>query len=45
MIAAGAARHSDHGRDLVVVLLKVAEGTAAGYTIKDPGKPRSIDRQ
>jgi carbon-monoxide dehydrogenase catalytic subunit len=28
MIAAGAASHSDHGRDLVEVLLKVAEGRA-----------------
>ena len=42
MIAAGAASHSDHGRDLVEVLLKVAEGKAAGYSIKDPGKLRSV---
>jgi carbon-monoxide dehydrogenase catalytic subunit len=42
MIAAGAASHSDHGRDLVEVLLKVAEGKAAGYSIKDPGKLRSL---
>ena len=42
MIAAGAASHSDHGRDLVEVLLKVAEGKAAGYSIKDPAKLRSV---
>jgi carbon-monoxide dehydrogenase catalytic subunit len=42
MIAAGAASHSDHGRDLVEVLLKVAEGKAAGYSIKDPTKLRSV---
>jgi carbon-monoxide dehydrogenase catalytic subunit len=38
MIASGAASHSDHGRDLVEVLLKVAEGKAPGYQIKDPEK-------
>ncbi len=42
MIAAGAASHSDHGRDLVEVLLKVAEGKAAGYSIKDPAKLHSV---
>lgn len=42
MIAAGAASHSDHGRDLVEVLAKVAEGKAPGYTIKDPGKLRAV---
>ena len=42
MIAAGAASHSDHGRDLVEVLLKVAEGKAPGYSIKEPGKLRSV---
>lgn len=38
MIASGAASHSDHGRDLVEVLLKVAQGKAPGYEIKDPEK-------
>jgi carbon-monoxide dehydrogenase catalytic subunit len=38
MIAAGAASHSDHGRDLVEVLLQVAQGKATGYSIKDPDK-------
>ena len=42
MIAAGAASHSDHGRDLVEVLLKVAEGKAPGYSIKDPAKLRRV---
>ena len=31
MVAAGAASHSDHGRDLVETLLAVAEGKAPGY--------------
>ncbi|HQN19277.1 MAG TPA: anaerobic carbon-monoxide dehydrogenase catalytic subunit [Syntrophobacteraceae bacterium] len=42
MIAAGAASHSDHGRDLVEVLSKVAKGKAPGYVIKDPAKLRRV---
>ena len=42
MIAAGAASHSDHGRDLVEVLAEVAEGKAPGYEIRDPGKLKSV---
>ncbi len=42
MIAAGAAAHSDHGRDLVEVLLKVGEGVAKGYAISDPEKLRRL---
>ena len=42
MIAAGAASHSDHGRDLIEVLAKVAEGKAPGYSIKDPAKLRKL---
>jgi len=42
MIAAGAASHSDHGRDLVEVLAKVAKGQAPGYAIKDPAKLRRV---
>ncbi len=38
MIASGAASHSDHGRDLVEVLAKVAEGNAPGYVITDVEK-------
>jgi carbon-monoxide dehydrogenase catalytic subunit len=42
MIAAGAASHSDHGRDLVEVLAGVADGTALGYTIRDESKLRKV---
>ena len=38
MIAAGAASHSDHGRDLVETLLAVAEGQAPGYQLTDLAK-------
>jgi carbon-monoxide dehydrogenase catalytic subunit len=38
MIAAGAASHSDHGRDLVETLHAVAHGKAPGYQITDPAK-------
>jgi len=38
MVAAGAASHSDHGRDLVEVLAAVAESRAAGYEIRDAEK-------
>ena len=34
MVAAGAASHSDHGRDLVEVLAGVADGSAIGYKIR-----------
>lgn len=42
MIAAGAASHSDHGRDLLEVLHKIGLGKAPGYTIKDPEKLKRI---
>lgn len=42
MIAAGAASHSDHGRDLVELLHKVAKGKAPGYSIKDAAKLRRV---
>ncbi|OGO15446.1 MAG: carbon-monoxide dehydrogenase catalytic subunit [Chloroflexi bacterium RBG_13_68_17] len=35
-VAAGAASHSDHGRDLAFTLKAVAEGQAQGYKIRDP---------
>ncbi len=38
MVAAGAASHSDHGRDLVEVLAEVASGSASGYNIEDVEK-------
>ncbi|MEA3335765.1 MAG: anaerobic carbon-monoxide dehydrogenase catalytic subunit [Chloroflexota bacterium] len=37
-IAAGAAAHSDHGRDLVFTLEAVAKGEAPGYVIRDVAK-------
>ncbi len=42
MIAAGAAAHSDHGRDLVEVLAEIAEGRAPGYEIKDEDKLKRV---
>lgn len=36
--AAGAAAHSDHGRDLAMTLLATAEGKAQGYAIRDVAK-------
>ncbi|MBL0712080.1 MAG: anaerobic carbon-monoxide dehydrogenase catalytic subunit [Desulfosarcina sp.] len=42
MIAAGAAAHSDHGRDLGEVLAGVADGTAIGYKIRDEGKLKRL---
>ncbi|UCF62488.1 MAG: anaerobic carbon-monoxide dehydrogenase catalytic subunit, partial [Anaerolineaceae bacterium] len=37
-VAAGAASHSDHGRDLAFTLLATAKGEAQGYKIRDPFK-------
>lgn len=37
-IAAGAAAHSDHGRDIAHTFLLTAEGKSGGYEIKDEGK-------
>ncbi|MFW6011481.1 MAG: anaerobic carbon-monoxide dehydrogenase catalytic subunit [Desulfosalsimonas sp.] len=42
MIAAGAAAHSDHGRDLVEVLEGVAENRAPGYEIRDEEKLKKV---
>jgi carbon-monoxide dehydrogenase catalytic subunit len=42
MIAAGAASHSDHGRDLVEVLAEVGSGNNAGYQIRDPEKLKRL---
>jgi carbon-monoxide dehydrogenase catalytic subunit len=38
MVAAGAASHSDHGRDLAYTLLAAAEGHAPDYKVRDPNK-------
>jgi carbon-monoxide dehydrogenase catalytic subunit len=42
MVAAGAASHSDHGRDLVEVLAGVADGSALGYKIRDEAKLKRL---
>ncbi len=42
MIAAGAAAHSDHGRNMALTLLAVAEGKAPGFQIKDEKKLRKV---
>ncbi|MDP2937534.1 MAG: anaerobic carbon-monoxide dehydrogenase catalytic subunit [Dehalococcoidia bacterium] len=41
-IAAGAAAHSDHGRDMALVLRAVAKGEAKGYKIKDVKKLHAV---
>ncbi len=41
-VAAGAAAHSDHGRDLAFTLKAVADGEAEGYTIRDVPKLRVV---
>jgi carbon-monoxide dehydrogenase catalytic subunit len=41
-IAAGAAAHSDHGRDMAFTLKAVANGEAEGYLIRDVAKLRTI---
>jgi len=42
MIAAGAAAHSDHGRDITHTLLLTAEGKGGGYEIKDEAKLHAL---
>jgi len=41
-IAAGAAAHSDHGRDIVNTLYAAAKGDAADYSIKDEAKLKAL---
>ncbi|MDT8307244.1 MAG: anaerobic carbon-monoxide dehydrogenase catalytic subunit [Anaerolineae bacterium] len=41
-IAAGAAAHSDHGRDMAFTLKAVAEGNTEGYVIRDVAKLRTV---
>jgi carbon-monoxide dehydrogenase catalytic subunit len=41
-IAAGAAAHSDHGRDMAFLLKATANGEAEGYAIRDVAKLRII---
>ncbi len=42
MIAAGAAAHSDHGRDVALTLLQAARNPDSGYQIRDPHKLRTL---
>jgi carbon-monoxide dehydrogenase catalytic subunit len=42
MIAAGAAAHSDHGRDIAHTLLKIGQDSNCDYTVKDPVKLKAI---
>jgi anaerobic carbon-monoxide dehydrogenase catalytic subunit len=41
-IAAGAAAHSDHGRDIAHTLLLTAQGKGGGYQIKDEAKLKAV---
>jgi carbon-monoxide dehydrogenase catalytic subunit len=41
-IAAGAAAHSDHGRDMAFTLKAVANGETEGYILRDVAKLRNI---
>ena len=43
-IAAGAAAHSDHGRDMAHTLIAAAQGEAPDYKIKDEKKLRAVAR-
>ncbi|TAK35111.1 MAG: anaerobic carbon-monoxide dehydrogenase catalytic subunit [Chloroflexota bacterium] len=41
-IAAGAAAHSDHGREIAKTFVRMAKGEVPNYGIKDPGKLRML---
>jgi carbon-monoxide dehydrogenase catalytic subunit len=41
-VAAGAAAHSDHGRDMAFTLKAVANGEAEGYIVRDVAKLRTV---
>jgi len=41
-VAAGAAAHSDHGRDLVETLHAIGEGKTSSYSVRDEAKLRAI---
>ncbi len=45
MLSAGAAAHSDHGREVLEVALKTAEGLAHGYKITDQDKLKRIAQE
>jgi len=45
MIAAGAAAHSDHGRDIAHTLLAIGQNPDGDYSIKDPEKLKTVAEQ
>ena len=45
MVAAGAAAHSDHGRDLAETLLAIGEGKTKDYAIRDEAKLRRVAKE
>ena len=45
MIAAGAAAHSDHGRDVAHTFVLMAQGKAKDYRVKDEVKLRQVAQQ
>jgi carbon-monoxide dehydrogenase catalytic subunit len=45
MIAAGAAAHSDHGRDIAQTLLAIGHRGDSDYTVKDPEKLKTVAEQ
>jgi len=45
MIAAGAAAHSDHGRDIAHTLLAIGQNPDGDYSIKDPEKLKAVAEQ
>jgi carbon-monoxide dehydrogenase catalytic subunit len=45
MIAAGAAAHSDHGRDIVHTLLAIGQNPDGDYQIKDADKLKTVAEQ
>jgi carbon-monoxide dehydrogenase catalytic subunit len=42
MIAAGAAAHSDHGRDIAHTLLAIGQNPDSDYSVKDPEKLKAV---
>ena len=44
-VAAGAAAHSDHGRDIVHTLLLTATDEAQGFSIKNPERLKALARE
>ncbi len=42
MVAAGTAAHSDHGREIVELLIATAKGEAPGYEVKDVRKLHAV---